>query len=141
MKVSVVVPNWSGAEALPECLNSLLGQSSKTHIIVVDNGSTDDSISLLHTQYPQVEPVALAKNHGFAGGVNAGIRRAMENGATYVALLNNDAVADKKWLTSLVEVLDKHKGVGLAAGKLLNGVGSHLDSTGDLYTSWGLPFP
>src|SRR3989344_2770305 len=140
-KICVVVPNWNGASSLPACLDSLLTQTTPADIIVVDNNSTDSSLKLLADHYLQVETRRLSTNTGFAGGVNAGIRRAMKNGATYVALFNNDAVADNNWLTSLVEVLNKHKGAGLATGRLLNSVGSHLDSTGESYTTWGLPFP
>jgi GT2 family glycosyltransferase len=139
-KVAVVVPNWNGEEHLAACLDSLLAQSEKHHLIVVENGSVDGSIKLLEN-YPQVEVIKHSENKGFAGGVNAGIRRAMELGTEYVALFNNDAVADKNWLKNLVTHLDNNSGVGIATCKFLAADGAHIDSTGDYYTVWGLPYP
>ncbi len=139
-RVVVVVPNWNGADNLATCLDSLLTQTVKAHVIVVDNGSVDGSLGLLQ-KYPDVEVIRHAENKGYAGGVNPGFRRAIELGLDYVAPFNNDAVADKNWLKSLLNYLDKHPGAGIATCKLLSADGSHLDSTGDYYTSWGLPYP
>jgi GT2 family glycosyltransferase len=69
------------------------------------------------------------------------LRRAIELGADYVAAFNNDAVADKDWLSHLVKNLEKHPKTGIATCKLLTADGKKLDSTGDYYTVWGLPYP
>lgn len=140
-KTCVVIPNWNGARDLPDCLDSLLAQTLNPYIIVVENGSTDNSLEILQTKYPSVEVVALSKNHGFAGGVNAGIKKAMDDGAEYVALFNNDAVADKAWLKHLADFLDKNDSVGIVTCKILDAKNDFLDSTGDIYTVWGLPYP
>src|SRR5581483_9825323 len=126
----VVVPNWNGADHLAACIDSLLAQSLKPYVIVVDNGSSDNSVKLLLEGYPGIELIRHDKNRGYAGGVNPGLRRAIELGAAYAAPFNNDAVADKDWLKHLVAYLDKHPRVGIAACKLLNADGSQLDSTG-----------
>ena len=139
-KPVVVVPNWNGADSLGACLDSLLGQSVSADIIVVDNGSSDGSLELLE-KYRTVEVIKHSENKGFAGGVNAGIARAIGAKAEYLALLNNDAVADKHWLKELVSVLDKHSGTGIATAKIMDAEGKKLDSTGDYYTVWGLPYP
>jgi len=138
--VFVVVPNWNGAERLAACLDSLLAQSLAARVVVVDNGSVDGSLALLE-KYPAVEVIRHSRNLGFAGGVNAGFRRAIEEGADYVAAFNNDAVADKRWLEELVKCLAANPAAGIAACKLLSADGRHLDSTGDYYTVWGLPYP
>lgn len=140
LKPYVVVPNWNGAEDLPACLDSLLAQTLKPHVVVVDNGSNDNSLELLQTKYRDVDIVALAKNRGFAGGVNAGIKKAIADGAEYVALLNNDAVADKNWLKKLAELLDSNPIAGICTGAITDKDGS-IDSTGEFYTVWGLPYP
>jgi GT2 family glycosyltransferase len=139
-KVVVIVPNWNGADSLAACLDSLITQSLKAHIIVVDNGSSDASIELLH-KYPDIEVIRHSKNKGYAGGVNPGFRRAIELGVKYAAPFNNDAVADKQWLEKLVDYLEAHDEVGIATCKLLSADGKRLDSTGDYYTVWGLPYP
>jgi len=140
-KTVVVVPNWNGADSLPVCLDSLLSQTLKPYIIVVDNGSNDGSVELLEKNYPQVELIKHDDNQGYAGGVNPGFKRAIEMGAKYAAPFNNDAVADKQWLQKLAEYLDRNPGTGIATCKLLNKDGKRLDSTGDYYTVWGLPYP
>jgi hypothetical protein len=139
--VAVVVPNWNGKDEIPACLDSLQKQSVKAEIIVVENGSTDGSVELISSLYPDVTLLKQPKNLGFAGGVNVGIRYALQKGYTYVALFNNDAVADKDWLGQLVSVLGKNDNAGIATCKFMDIEKKHLDSTGDIYTTWGLPYP
>jgi GT2 family glycosyltransferase len=140
-KTCVIVPNWNGIEELPECLDSLLRQTLKTHVIVVDNGSNDGSVELIEEKYPEVELIKHSQNLGYAGGVNPGFKRAIEMKAKYAAPFNNDAVAHKDWLKNLVDYLDSHPDAGIAACKLLSEGGHRIDSTGDYYTNWGLPYP
>ena len=137
----VIVPNWNGSDSLRDCLDSLRVQSVKAHVIVVDNGSSDGSAELVAEEYPEVELIRHTENKGYAGGVNPGFRRAIKSGATYAAPFNNDAVADKHWLKHLVQELDAHPKAGIATCKLLTADGTRLDSTGDYYTVWGLPYP
>ena len=137
----VVIPSWNAKDALKGCLDSLLAQTLKPHIIVVDNGSIDGSADYIEKHYPDVELIRHDVNKGYAGGVNPGFRRAIELGADYTAPFNNDAVADKNWLKRLVDYLDGHTEVGIAACKVLSADGKHIDSTGDQYTVWGLPYP
>lgn len=138
---AVVVPNWNGKDELPACLDSLLAQTKKHLLIVVENGSSDGSLEFLQTHYPQAHLVVNKTNLGFAGGVNSGIREAIRQGCAYVALFNNDAVADAHWLESLVDELHAQPKAGIATCKLMSIDKSHLDSTGDIYTVWGLPYP
>lgn len=140
-KLYVVVPNWNGAGRMRACLDSLNAQSQKHVAVVVDNGSVDESVNLIEKEYPEVILIKHDKNRGFAGGVNSGIRQAMDNGAGFVALLNNDAVADKDWLKRLAAFLTDHPEAGIVTSKILESDGKMLDSTGDIYTSWGLPYP
>lgn len=140
-KPLVVIPNWNGEDDLKICLDSLYAQSMKPYIVVVDNGSTDGSVALIERDYPEVEIIRHTVNKGYAGGVNPGFRRAIELGMTYTAPFNNDAIADKHWLRHLAQYLDAHPSVGMAASKLMSIDGTHLDTTGDQYTTWGLPYP
>jgi hypothetical protein len=141
VKVSVVVPNWNGEKDLPSCLDSLRLQSQSAQIIVVDNNSSDNSVNLVQKKYPQVELIKLKKNKGFTGGVNAGIRRSIETGSKYVALLNSDAVAHRQWLKKLIYFLEQNPQAGIVSPKILDYEGKRLDSAGDIYTIWGLPYP
>ena len=89
MKLVAVVLNWNGGEDTPRALASLEGIET----ICVDNGSTDGSDAAVERDFPGVELIRTGANLGFAGGNNVGIRRALERGADWVLLLNNDAVA------------------------------------------------
>jgi GT2 family glycosyltransferase len=141
MNVFVVIPNWNGADLIAECLDSLQAQTLKAKIVVVDNGSVDESISIIESKYPDVVLLKQPKNLGFAGGVNVGIRYAMTENATAVALFNNDAVANPHWLENLVKSLEENPKAGIVTGKLLRQNKKHIDSTGDFYSIWGMPFP
>jgi GT2 family glycosyltransferase len=145
--ICVVVPNWNGAAHLGPCIRSLAAQDHDDfEIVVVDNGSVDDSVAMLDRLAAEIAPVPLMVlrndvNRGFAGGVNRGIRHALDSGASAVALFNNDAVADAGWLSALAAVLDADPDVAIATGRLLMRDGLSVDSTGDFYSIWGLAFP
>jgi hypothetical protein len=140
-KVAVVVPNWNGADMIVECLQSLSAQTYEHMLVVVDNGSVDDSVSLIEEHFPGTIVLKNTKNLGFAGGVNTGIRYALDEDYDAVALLNNDAVVDRNWLNKLVGNLSEYPETGIVTCKLMNIDKSHLDSTGDIYTTWGIPYP
>lgn len=144
-RVVIIILNWNGIDDTLNCLDSLQNQSYQDFtILVVDNGSTDDSKELLD-KYQQkhaknVEVIYNPKNFGFTGGVNTGIEWALNDDYKYIALFNNDAIADKNWLSNLVTAID-HKDIGISTGLLLREDGQTIDSAGDWYSAWGLPFP
>lgn len=139
-EVAIVVPNWNGEALLDDCLGSLVRQSAKAQVIVVDNGSSDNSVDLIKTRYPSIIVLQMDTNYGFAGGVNRGIELAIDLGCSYIALFNNDAVADKDWLKELVVVLRKQPHTGIATGKLMKIDKKHIDSTGEFIHKNAMPF-
>lgn len=143
--VFVVIPSWNAEQDLPACIDSVLAQShAALSLVIVDNGSSDDSRKIIeHYQQKdaRVRSIYHDKNYGFTGGVNPGLELAIAERATYAALFNNDAVADKDWLKHLVAFLEAHKQYGIAACSLLHADGKTIDSTADLYTIWGIPYP
>lgn len=140
--VTVVVPNWNGLKHIGDTLKSLEAQSQKVGIIVADNGSTDGSQEFIRKHFPKVELIELFENRGFAGGVNAGIEGAVDEGAEYIGLFNNDAIADKDWIKNLLKAAKQSQKIGVVTCKFLRlpdrGV---IDSTGEQYSKWGFPFP
>ena len=144
-RVAIVVLNWNGITDTIPCLDSLLVQSYKNStIVVVDNGSKDDSLNILEKytleNKDKVHLIPNSVNKGFTGGVNTGIKWAIENDFEYVALFNNDAVADKNWLQNLVDAIQPNK-IGISTGLLLHEDGKTIDSSGDWVSKWGLAFP
>ena len=143
--VAIIVLNWNGIQDTLACLESLLVQSYKDFsIVVIDNGSIDDSVEILKKyQLDHSDRVDVVYNHhnfGFDGGVNTGIEWALSADYTYVALFNNDAIADKDWLKHLVAAA-KPKEIGMSTGLLLHEDGKTIDTTGDWYSTWGLAYP
>jgi GT2 family glycosyltransferase len=103
--VTTVILNWNGLADTRECLSSLRSADyAENRIVVVDNGSREDEGSALAAEFGDfIEIIRLPENRGFAGGANAGIRRALELGTDYVLLLNNDTIVDPTFLSGLIE--------------------------------------
>ena len=143
--VAIIVLNWNGATDSIKCIKSLQKQSIKTDIIVVDNASSDDSVKIfkkfIKGTSDGIYLIENDKNLGFAGGINSGLRYALLHNYTFVGLLNPDATADKNWVKYILNELTKHSTTGIATGLLLRQNGKTIDSSGDLYTTWGLPGP
>jgi GT2 family glycosyltransferase len=115
-RVSCIVLNWNGWQDTLECLNALKECTySYLTIIVVDNGSTDDSIARIRANHPEVLLLESAKNLGFAGGNNIGIRYALAHKADYVWLLNNDTRPAPKALAELVAKARTNPRIGAVA--------------------------
>ena len=115
--VSVVIPNWNGRRWLPGCLASLAAQQlSPAEVIVVDNGSADDSLAYLHAEHPGVRVLALGANTGFAHAANRGIAAAASE---LVALINTDVELEPDWLRVTGAALCEDPRVGAVACKML----------------------
>lgn len=110
---------------------------SELEIYIVDNGSKDGSVEFIEENYPSVKLVKFPHNTGFAPAVNAGIKAAS---GQYLALINNDTVVDKNWVSELAAVLDSHPEIGSVGCKML-AYDDHklLDGVGDGYRRGGLP--
>lgn len=135
-EISVIIPNWNGRNLLDTCLSSLRRQTYRDfEIIVVDNGSIDDSIQFLESSYQEVKILRLEVNRGFCVAVNCGIKLAR---GKYIALLNNDTETDTAWLAELVKALNENPAVGFCASKMINFFKRNIiDDAGDLLSYYG----
>jgi GT2 family glycosyltransferase len=117
--VSIIILNYNGKEYIEECIDSVLKQTYRNReVIVVDNGSTDESLEIIKEKFiDDVKLIENKNNVGFAAGNNVGISLAK---GTYIALLNNDAVADYTWLDELVGAAQRSdNNFGMWASKIL----------------------
>jgi len=109
-KVGVVLVNYNGAKFQNDCVKTLMNQSYKNYeIIVVDNGSTDNSVEILRKEFPSVSIIETGENSGVAKGNNIGINYALENNCEYILLLNNDTEVDRKFLENMMKVTPQNK--------------------------------
>lgn len=139
MNISIIIPNWNGADYIESSIESLLTQSMKIKIIVVDNGSTDESLKILNIYKNRIEIIRNNNNLGFAGGVNVGMRKTLkDDNPSFIGLLNNDAIADSRWIENLLGEFDSN--TGIVTSKILHSNGLLIDSTGEFYTNYGLTF-
>jgi GT2 family glycosyltransferase len=136
MSVTLIVVNWNGKQLLSECLESLLEQVYQPiTVTLVDNGSHDGSVDFVTQNYPDIKIIALPRNAGFSAANNTAFKSVKSK---YVALLNNDAVADPLWLKNLVNAIETHPKASFAASKMLfYDYPDTIDRAGDAYTRAG----
>lgn len=118
-KVSIVILNWNQKDMTLACLRSLQKISYPNYeIILVDNGSTDDSVSTIRREFPDIEIIENERNLGVAGGRNVGIEYAQQKGTDYLLFLDNDTIVDKDFITEMVRVGENDRRVGILTGKI-----------------------
>ncbi len=138
MRVGVVVVNHERGELLRECLGSLAAEGyPDAMVVVVDNGSHDDSVALARATLPAAEVLALAHNTGFAHANNVGIWHALRRGCEAVLVLNNDTRVAPGALAALAAAVDPAAGVAMAAPKVLLVADGTIDATGQRITRDG----
>jgi hypothetical protein len=112
--VALVVLNWNNAEDTLRCLASLEHLTYPDYeIVVVDNGSSDDSAPQIRAAYPAVTLIETGANLGYAGGNNVGIRYTLEHGAQFVCILNNDIIVEPMFLEPLLATLQNDPAIGV----------------------------
>ncbi len=117
--VRIVLLNWNGWQDTLECMRSLERMEYQNwQAVIVDNGSTDDSVERLKEACPEMTILEAHKNLGFAAGNNLGIRLALKNGADYVFVLNNDTTVFIDTISALVEFAEKHPGAGMMGPRI-----------------------
>ncbi len=118
--VYIIILNWNGFKDTIECVKSCSKLTySHFRILVVENGSTDNSETVLREHFPNIEIIQTGSNLGFAGGNNVGIRHALTQGAEYVWLLNNDTTVDEDALPALVGTAESDLSIGMVGSKIL----------------------
>ena len=118
-KVAIVILNWNGADMMRKYLPSVIrcSHDDSIEVIVADNASTDDSISMLRASFPNIRIIELDQNYGFADGYNRSLKQVE---AEYYLLLNSDVeIRQEGWLIPLIDYMDSHPQVAACQPKLL----------------------
>lgn len=119
-RVCIVVLNWNDSDETLSCLESLRALDYPCFdVVVVDNGSADDSVTTIRGRHPEVTVLEAGSNLGFTGGNNLGLRWALERGADYGLLLNNDTTLSAEFLTLTVQAAEADPRIGIASPLIL----------------------
>ena len=142
-KIAIVILNWNGVDMMRRYLTDVVNYSivDNAVVYVADNASTDDSVEMLRSEYPQVKVILLEKNWGFAEGYNKALSQVE---AEYYVLLNSDVKVTHHWLQPLVEFMDAHSDVAACQPKLLSIIDTdsfeYAGACGGFIDLYGYPF-
>ena len=142
-KVSLIILNWNNYKDTSECVRSLLRTIYENReIIIVDNGSADNSLSRLENEFSECTFIKNKYNLGFAGGNNEGIKYALKHNAEYIMLINDDVVVDENFLQPLVETMENDKQIGVVGPMMLfYRDKKKIQTIGDRINLWLAKFP
>lgn len=141
--VAVIILNWNGVELMRRFLPSVIKHTPAGigRVIVADNGSTDGSVEMLEREFPEVEVIRFAENHGFAEGYNLAIEATRYK---YTVLLNSDVEVRGDWLTPLYEYMEGHSDVAAVQPKIMSlqedGYFEYAGACGGLIDRHGYPY-
>ena len=142
-KIAIVILNWNGVDMMRRYLTDVVNYSivDNAVVYVADNASTDNSVEMLRSEYPQVKVILLEKNWGFAEGYNKALSQIE---AEYYVLLNSDVKVTHHWLQPLVEFMDAHRDVAACQPKLLSIIDTdsfeYAGACGGFIDLYGYPF-
>lgn len=142
-KVAVVILNWNGAKMLRKFLPSVVKytNSDLAEVYVADNGSTDNSVDVMKTEFPSVGLISLKENYGFAEGYN----KVMDYvDSEYVVLLNSDVEVTEGWIEPVLSYMELHNDVAACQPKILSyhdkSKFEYAGASGGFIDKYGYPF-
>jgi len=138
--VSVILINFRGADDTIEAighLGTIDWPAHRLEIVVVENGSGDDSAERIRAAAPHVKLVVSKTNDGFAGGCNRGV---VASSGEFIALLNNDARPDAAWVSAAVDRFAESPRIGAVASRVLDWDGKLVDYIGSALTWYGMGY-
>ena len=117
--IKILILNWNGKHLLKPCLDSVSGIDYPNYsVMVIDNGSTDNSVKMVNENFPKVDILELKDNYGFAGGYNRCFTQLRDEYSEFVLLLNNDTEIDSNILSSFMQAKDMYGDNNLYGGKI-----------------------
>lgn len=109
--IAIILLNWNNSDFTIECIKSLKKTTYlNKKIIVVDNASSDDSLTKISSNFPEIDVIVNSKNLGFTGGNNVGIKRALQENFDFIMLLNNDTIVEESFIEPLVDAFGGNVG-------------------------------
>lgn len=127
LNVYVIIVTYNGIKWINKCLKDVLQSGIKINIILVDNSSTDETVSFVRNNYPDIDLIQTNENLGFGRANNIGIKKAIQNNADYIFLLNQDGYVEKDTISKLVAFHANHPEYGVLSPQQKNGNGTGMD--------------
>ncbi|WMI68459.1 glycosyltransferase family 2 protein [Mangrovimonas sp. YM274] len=129
MKILTIIVTYNGAKWVDRCFSSLQDSSIAVDVLVIDNGSTDNTVSLIKGKFPKVKVIEPSENLGFGKANNIGLKRVLEKNYDFAFLLNQDAWIERDTLCKLIDVYNsvKTEDVGILSPLHLSGSGTSID--------------
>ncbi len=140
-KIAVVILNWNGAKLLEQFLPSVVAYSDEAKIYVADNASTDNSLEIIRSKFPQITIIKNDSNYGFAKGYNVTLQQVEED---YYALVNSDIEVTPNWLSPILSIFDNEPNIGIIQPKILDiknkAYFEYAGAAGGYIDQFGYPF-
>lgn len=140
-KIAVVILNWNGAKLLEQFLPSVVAYSDEAKIYVADNASTDNSLEIIRSKFPQITIIKNDSNYGFAKGYNVALQQVEED---YYALVNSDIEVTPNWLSPILTIFDNEPNIGIIQPKILDiknkAYFEYAGAAGGYIDQFGYPF-
>jgi len=140
-KVAVVILNWNGRSFLEKFLPHVIQHSTNCNVFVADNNSTDDSVSFLKANYPNIHIIVNKQNEGFAKGYNTALKQVQ---ADYYVLLNSDVEVTPNWIEPIINLMDSNPQIGACQPKILDynnrNQFEYAGAAGGFIDKYGYPF-
>jgi GT2 family glycosyltransferase len=141
-RTAIVILNWNGRNFLEKFLPALIKFSRDyAKIIIADNASTDDSVSFLESNYPEIEIIKIQKNLGYAGGYNTALKQVE---ADYYILLNSDIEVTENWIQPVIDLMESDKNIAACQPKILSYYEKdrfeYAGAAGGFIDKYGYPF-
>jgi N-acetylglucosaminyl-diphospho-decaprenol L-rhamnosyltransferase len=127
MKILVIIVTYNGEKWVDKCFGSLRQSNVPLDVLVIDNGSTDNTLELIKNEYKEVEIIESQENLGFGKANNIGLERFIADGSDYAFLLNQDAWIEPDSIEKLITISKNHPNIGLLSPVHLNGKGDAID--------------
>lgn len=142
LSVAIVILNWNGKKLLEQFLPTVIATTyPNTSVIVVDNASTDDSITFIQQKYPTIRIIQHTQNEGFAGGYNKALQQIT---ADIFVLLNSDVAVTPHWVEPIVNLFMQEEALGICQPKILSQHNQrnfdYAGAAGGYMDKWGYPF-
>ncbi|MEW5923863.1 MAG: glycosyltransferase family 2 protein [Candidatus Zixiibacteriota bacterium] len=132
-RVHVIVLTWNRVEAVIRCLLSLNALDySNYEVVVIDNHSEDGTVERLRSIFPRLDIIANERNLGYTGGNNVGIRHALNKGAEYIVMLNNDTLVHPDFISEMVKVAESDRSIAVVGSKNIMCVRPRI-----IWAAWG----